>query len=164
MKLTDTQSKLLHAAAHHPEHLLTDFPANLKGGARLKVLTALQNSGCIHPQGKTDDGAIRFAITAAGYEALGIQMPQAASTPTALPTAQPASTQVSPVTREGTKQATLIGLLRRPEGATLGQMVDVTGWQSHTVRGTMAGALKKKLGLTIVSAKTTGAERTYRIT
>lgn len=163
MKLTDTQRKLLHAAAHHPEHLLTDFPVNLKGGARLKVLTALQKSGCIHPQGKTDDGAIRFAITAAGYEALGLQMPHPAPTQTVLPTAQPASTQVSPVTRDGTKQATLIGLLRRPEGATLGQMVEATGWQSHTVRGTLAGALKKKLGLTIVSAKTTGAERTYRI-
>jgi len=160
MKLTDTQSKLLHAAAHHPEHLLIDFPANLKGGARLKVLTALQNSGCIHLQDKTDDGAIRFAITAVGYGALGLQMPQAVLTPAAAPAAQPAS---PPVTREGTKQATLIGLLRRPEGATLGQMVDATGWQSHTVRGTLAGALKKKLGLTIVSAKTTGAERTYRI-
>ena len=88
MKLTDTQSKLLHAAAHHPEQLLTDFPANVKGGARLKVLTALQNSGCIHPQGKTDDGSIRFAITAAGYEALGLQMPQAAPTPTAAPAAR----------------------------------------------------------------------------
>jgi len=160
MKLTDTQNKLLHAAAHHPEQLLTDFPANVKGGARLKVLTALQNSGCIHPQGKTDDGSIRFAITAAGYEALGLQMPHPAPTPTAAPAAQPAS---PPITREGTKQATLIGLLRRPEGATLGQMVEATGWQSHTVRGTLAGALKKKLGLVIVSAKTTGAERTYRI-
>ena len=59
--------------------------------------------------------------------------------------------------------ATLIGLLRRAEGATLGQMVEATGWQSHTVRGTLAGALKKKLGLTIVSAKTDGPERTYRI-
>ena len=38
MQLTDTQSKLLHAAAQHPEHLLTDFPANLKGGARLKEI------------------------------------------------------------------------------------------------------------------------------
>jgi hypothetical protein len=160
MKLTDTQSKLLHAAAHHPEHLLTDFPANLKGGARLKVLTALQNSEWIHPQGKTEDSAIRFGITAAGFAALGLQIPVPASPTQAATTAQPTAT---PVTREGTKQATLIGLLRRPEGATLGQMVEATGWQSHTVRGTLAGALKKKLGLTIVSAKTTGAERTYRI-
>lgn len=160
MKLTDTQSKLLQAATQHPEHLLTDFPANLKGGARLKVLTALQNAGCIHPMGQTDDGAIRFAITAAGFEALGLQMPQPTSTP---PTATAPQAASKPVTREGTKQATLIGLLRRPEGATLGQMVEATGWQSHTVRGTLAGALKKKLGLTIVSAKTTGAERTYRI-
>jgi hypothetical protein len=161
MQLTETQSTLLRAAAAHPEHLLTDFPATLKGGARLKVLTALQNSGCIRPQGQTEDGAVCFAITAAGFAALGLQAPQPASpTPTAAPAAQPAST---PVTREGTKQATLIGLLRRPEGATLGQMVEATGWQSHTVRGTLAGALKKKLGLVIVSDKTAGAQRTYRI-
>ena len=163
MQLTDTQSKLLHAAAQHPEHLLTDFPANLKGGARLKVLTALQNAGCIHPMGKTDDGAIRFAITAAGFEALGLQAPQPVPTPPTAPTAPVAQAATTPATREGTKQATLIGLLRRAEGATLGQMVEATGWQSHTVRGTLAGALKKKLGLTIVSAKTAGAERTYRI-
>jgi hypothetical protein len=163
MQLTDTQSKLLHAAALHPEHLLTDFPANLKGGARLKVLTALQNSGCIHPMGQTDDGAIRFAITAAGFEALGLQAPQPVSAPPTAPTTPVASPAATPVTREGTKQAALIGLLRRPEGATLGQMVEATGWQSHTVRGTLAGALKKKLGLTIVSAKIIGAERTYRI-
>jgi hypothetical protein len=160
MQLTETQSTLLRAAAHHPEHLLTDFPATLKGGARIKVLTALQKSGCIQLQGQTEDGAACFAITAAGFAALGLQAQQPASpTPTA-PVSQPTAT---PLTREGTKQATLIGLLRRPEGATLGQMVEATGWQSHTVRGTLAGALKKKLGLVIVSDKTAGAQRTYRI-
>ena len=160
MQLTETQSTLLRTAAHHPEHLLTDFPATLKGGARIKVLTSLQNSGCIRPQGQTEDGAVCFAITAAGFAALGLPAPRPASPTPTSPAPQPTAT---PLTREGTKQATLIGLLRRPEGATLGQMVEATGWQSHTVRGTLAGALKKKLGLVIVSDKTTGAQRTYRI-
>ena len=57
----------------------------------------------------------------------------------------------------------MIELLKRPDGATLNQLVEVTGWQAHTVRGAMAGALKKKLGLTITSDKATGQERTYRI-
>jgi hypothetical protein len=42
-------------------------------------------------------------------------------------------------------------------------MVQATGWQQHTVRGCMAGALKKKLGLNIVSEKADGQQRTYRI-
>jgi hypothetical protein len=66
-------------------------------------------------------------------------------------------------TRDNTKQATMIAMLRRPEGATIAQLCAVTGWQAHTVRGAFAGAFKKKLGLTLVSEKTKGAERVYRI-
>jgi hypothetical protein len=49
-------------------------------------------------------------------------------------------------TLDGTKQAQLIAMLRRPAGATIAQIVEATGWQPHTVRGAFAGALKKKLG------------------
>ena len=66
-------------------------------------------------------------------------------------------------TRDNTKQATLIALLRRPEGATIAQLSSALGWQAHTVRGALAGALKKKLGLTLVSEKVKGEERVYRI-
>lgn len=66
-------------------------------------------------------------------------------------------------TREGTKQATLIAMLRAPEGATIQQIVDATGWQPHTVRGAMAGALKKKLGLIVTSEKVEGRGRVYRL-
>ena len=65
--------------------------------------------------------------------------------------------------REGSKQSVLIELMKRPEGATLPQMVEATGWQAHTVRGCMAGTLKKKLGLTIDSVKESGGERVYRV-
>jgi hypothetical protein len=66
-------------------------------------------------------------------------------------------------TREGTKQAQLIAMLKRPEGATIEQIVAATGWQPHTVRGAFAGALKKRLGLTVASEKVQGGERVYRI-
>ena len=56
----------------------------------------------------------------------------------------------------GTKQAQLIAMLRRKEGATIAQIVAATGWQPHTVRGAFAGALKKKLGLTVTSEKVEG--------
>ncbi|CAK0739352.1 putative DUF3489 domain-containing protein [Azospirillaceae bacterium] len=63
----------------------------------------------------------------------------------------------------GGKQAQVIEMLRRPEGATIAQMVAATGWQSHTCRGVLAGALKKRLGLTIVSAKEASGQRIYRL-
>ena len=54
-------------------------------------------------------------------------------------------------------------MLQRPEGATIRQICEATGWQQHTVRGTFAGAFKKKLGLTITSGKEQGGERVYRV-
>lgn len=67
-------------------------------------------------------------------------------------------------TRQNSKQAVVIAMLQRPEGATISQICAATGWQAHTVRGTFAGAFKKKLGLTITSHKDKGGERVYRIT
>ena len=54
-------------------------------------------------------------------------------------------------------------MLGRPEGATIAEIVAATGWQPHTVRGAFAGALKKRLGLTVTSEKVDGGERVYRI-
>jgi hypothetical protein len=78
-----------------------------------------------------------------------------------------------PTPRAGTKQALMIELLKRPEGATVEQIAAATGWQHHTIRGAISGALKKKLGLTIEATRTrevgpnkTGAKgsaTTYRI-
>jgi hypothetical protein len=66
----------------------------------------------------------------------------------------------SPARPKG-KLGALLALLLRPEGATLAVMQDATGWQAHSVRGAMSGALKKKLGFTISSEKTDGG-RVYR--
>ena len=54
-------------------------------------------------------------------------------------------------------------MLRRPEGATVDQIMAATGWQRHTVRGAFAGAIKKKLGLAIASEKVEGGARVYRV-
>jgi hypothetical protein len=51
------------------------------------------------------------------------------------------------------KQDEVIAMLRRPEGATVDEVANATGWQRHTVRGVFSGTLKKKLGLAIASAK-----------
>jgi hypothetical protein len=62
-----------------------------------------------------------------------------------------------------TKLARLEALLRRPEGATLDQISTSIGWQAHSVRGAMSGALKKKQGFTITSDKAEDGQRIYRI-
>jgi hypothetical protein len=79
-----------------------------------------------------------------------------------------------PTPRTGTKQAQMIELLKRPEGATVEQIAAATGWQHHTIRGAISGALKKKLGLTVEATRTRevgpnqtgakGSSTVYRIT
>ena len=67
-----------------------------------------------------------------------------------------------PDAQRPTKQAEVIAMLRRPEGVTVDEVASATGWQRHTVRGVFSGTLKKKLGLTIASAKEERG-RVYRI-
>jgi Protein of unknown function (DUF3489) len=79
-----------------------------------------------------------------------------------------------PTPRAGTKQAQMIEMLKRPEGATVEQIAEATGWQHHTIRGAISGALKKKLGLTVEATRTRevgpnktgakGSSTVYRIT
>ena len=64
--------------------------------------------------------------------------------------------------RVSTEQDAVIAMLQRPEGATVDEVASATGWQRHTVRGVFSGALKKKLGLTLASAKEERG-RVYRI-
>ena len=64
--------------------------------------------------------------------------------------------------REGSKTAQVVAMLQRKNGATLAEIMDKMGWQRHTVRGLMAGAMKKA-GHNVESFKPEGGERTYRI-
>jgi len=90
---------------------------------------------------------------------------EAEDAPTGAPAVDGAATAAGKARRPraGAKQATLIAMLRRPEGATIDEIRRETGWQAHTVRGAISGALKKKLGLAIVSEKVDGRGRAYRI-
>ena len=65
--------------------------------------------------------------------------------------------------RDGTKGSTIVDLLKLKGGATIAELTKATGWQAHSVRGFLSGAIKKKAGLTIDSEKGNDGERRYRI-
>jgi len=75
------------------------------------------------------------------------------------PKATPPSSSKS---RSNTKQAQLLALMRRSQGATIEEIATATGWQNHSVRGVISGALKKRLGLTVTS-KQEKRGRVYRV-
>ena len=98
-----------------------------------------------------------------------------ALTPTAAPVAAPVApkkaksakettaTDVAKPAREGSKKAIVLELLRRAEGTTLAEIMSATGWQAHSVRGFLSGALGKKMGLSVESVKTPEGARAYRL-
>jgi hypothetical protein len=155
--LSKTQYDILEHAIDHNDGQIAWFPDNVKGGARHKVIQGLLNKALI-----TRKGNDNWSVTAEGYVALGRDMPA----PTALhpdPEMVAAVAPDRPRTRATSKQAAVIRMLQRPEGATIAQICSATGWQAHTVRGTFAGAFKKKLGFNLTSDKPDGGERTYRL-
>ena len=146
IKLTATQQAILNHAHQHTAGRIDWFPETLKGGAKAKTVESIVKAGLISQNKRAT------VMTKAAYAALGIEPPLVESKK---------PDQIK--TRENSKQAQVIALLKRPEGATITQICEATGWQPHTVRGAFAGSLKKKLGLTIVSVKDENAERVYRI-
>jgi Protein of unknown function (DUF3489) len=175
-KLSDTQLVILSAAAKRPTLLALPLPTRLKGGAAHKVIKPLISEGLLEEVAanvqrddpvwrETGDGhRMSLIITAAGLEAICVDSGSAPakSRPAKTPRPLTASPQ-RPKHRADTKQAEMIALLHRAKGATLDELVNATGWQAHTVRGAMAGALKKRHGLTIVSEKIETRGRVYRI-
>ena len=151
--LTPAQHAILAYAHQHEAGRITWFPEHIKGGARAKVLEGLRARDLIEQAGAD------LLISAAGYAALGVEPPKPQVEQAAEVVEAPAPRR----TRDNSKQAQVIAMLKRPEGATIAQICAATGWQQHTVRGTFAGAFKKKLGLALASDKPQGGERVYRI-
>ena len=76
---------------------------------------------------------------------------------------QATAKDATPTTRDGSKKAIVLDLLKRPEGATLKDIMSATAWQAHSVRGFISGGLGKKMGITVESFKSETGERAYRI-
>lgn len=155
-KISPAQSLLLRTAARNPDGRVIP-PDTLRGGARVKVLTALLQRGWIKP---ADDGHV---MTDAGYAAIGRQRPVPPDDVQPVDTTNDLQLLEGIPVRSGTKLAALVIALRRPQGATSLQLMLATGWQPHTVRGAISGMLRKKLGLNVVLAQNESGERVYRV-
>jgi hypothetical protein len=171
-KLSDTQSVILSAASQRTDRIALPLPKSLKGGAAHKVVNALIDKGLLEEVKanrkindpiwrETEDArAVTLVVTDAGLAAIGIEVEHQK---TKTQKSEPKTTPTERKIREGTKQALVIEMLRRPDGATIAEIVEATSWASHTTRGFLAGAIKKKLGLTIESTKDDARGRIYRL-
>jgi hypothetical protein len=174
-KLTDTQTIILSAGAQRPENIALPLPKGLAGAAAKMAVSRMIEHGWLQEVDanlrrneplwrETGDGhGTTLVVTDAGLLAIGIQPVVVKTRVASCGIANAGSEVKNPTMRTGTKQALLISLLRRPEGVTMPEIVAATGWQAHSARGAMSGALGKKLGLVVVSAKEDARGRVYRI-
>ena len=183
-QLSDTQAIILSAAAQRPERIALPLPESLRGGAAAKVVGTMIAKGLLQEAEvnlrrgepvwrETGDGhGTTLIATDAGLAAIGIEPDEGETAPASATEAPPEgpagdsdaeAAHSTRTPRAGTKQAALIAMLRASDGATIGEITAATGWQAHTVRGAIAGALKKKLGLDVTSEKVEGRGRVYRV-
>jgi hypothetical protein len=185
-KLTDTQAAILRAAAAREGHNVLPLPGSLRGGAAAKVVDTMIAKGLVEEVDadlrigepvwrETGDGhGTTLVATETGLAAIGIAPESADSAPTGATEAPAEDTETDAAAetkpahkerkpREGTKQALLIEMLRAETGATIAEIAETLEWQAHTVRGAIAGALKKRLGIDVTSEKIEGRGRVYRL-
>jgi hypothetical protein len=187
-QLSDSQLVVLTAACQRPDRCVFPVTAKLKGNAAGNVLKSLLKKQLIKEvRAKREDtawrddeqhGRMTLVVTPAAFAALGIDVadeatepePDATATPFAKaaaapkgrrPTKSPEPTERR--TRPNTKQAKLVAMLQRAKGATIDELAEALEWQPHTIRGAIAGALKKKLGLEVTSDKDEKRGRVYRV-
>jgi hypothetical protein len=184
-KLTDTQLVILSSAAQHDDCAVLPLPKSFKirGAAVTKTLESLLKKGMLVETPADRDAVIwrsgnngqrtTLIIADAGIAALD---GEAAGRPSKVRTrkrrshagsktvATKTNGAASPnAARAGTKQALLIDLLKRKDGATVDEAAKALGWQAHSIRGAISGALKKEPGLTVSSRTVDGRGRVYRI-
>ena len=174
-KLTETQTTILNAGSKREGNIAMPLPKGLAGAAAKMAVAKMIEHGLLQEVDanlrkgeplwrETGDGhGTTLVVTDAGLLAIGID-PVVVKTMTAIHkhTAE-APAPKPPTPRPGTKQAMLIALLQAPQGATMEEIIAATGWLAHTARGAMSGALGKKLGLVVTSAREEDRGRVYRV-
>ena len=174
-KLTETQTIILSAGAQRPDNIALPLPKGLAGAAAKMAVSKMIEHGWLQEVDanlrrneplwrETGDGhGTTLVVTDAGLLAIGIE-PVVVKTVAAIREhAAKAATPKPPIQRTGTKQAQVIAMLQRPEGATIAEIVEATSWQAHSARGAISGVVKKKLGFVVGSTKEGGRGMVYRI-
>ena len=160
IELSDNQRHVLEMAVNTSGYV-EDYPTGLLGGARTSVVRALLRHGLVEPH---DAG---YRLTGAGWAAAGCAPPE----PAMPEVDEPGSDNGGHVSYAATAPADppkqnrlelVVGLLSRPAGATIPQIMAATNWQAHSVRGFFAGTVRKK-GYPLTSSKEGKQERVYRI-
>ncbi len=187
MKLTDSQLVILSTAARHENGAVLPLSKSLRlnaGAVTLVLKSLLKHKLVVESEAANDAVAWRedkaghrlaLAITSEGLKAIGVdalpeQKNEAAPVAKGARKTAKASAKAKPIPkaqkkapREGSKLSKLIDLMRRKTGATIDEAMKATGWQQHSVRGAISGALKKKMGLEVTSSMIDGRGRVYRI-
>lgn len=166
IQLSDAQAVILSSACAREDGAIFPITASLKGGAVGNVCKSLLKNALIEEIPATDlntvyrhdeeRGPVTLRATPLAYSALGIT-----DTPVGEPAAEPAPKAIHQ--RSATKQEALIKMLRAEGGATIEEIGAALLWRSHTVRGAIAGTLKKKLGLEVISEKVENRGRVYKL-
>lgn len=167
--LTDTQRVILASAAARADHRVLPPPSTLNknAGAITLCLRAALTSGLLMEVasepgdvnwGTAQDGApTTLVITELGLTSIGLAGgDQGEASP-------PSSAPATAAPRIGSKLAVLIDRLSTEDGATIDELMLATGWQKHSIRGAMSGALKAKRKLEVTSEVVDGKGRVYRI-
>ena len=175
IKLTETQTIILTAGAKRPDNIAMPLPKELAGAAAKMAVTKMIERGWLQEVDanlrrgeplwrETGDGhGTTLVVTDAGLLAIGIE-PVVVKTVVAMREhAAKAAVPKPPNQRVGTKQAKLIAMLQRPEGASTAEIVAATGWMGHSARGAISGVLKKKLALPVTSGKVEGRGTVYKL-
>lgn len=175
IKLTETQITILSAGAQRRDNIALPLPKGLAGAAAKMAVNKMIERGWLQEVNanlrwgeplwrETGNGhGTTLVVTEAGLLAIGFETMVVKTRVASCEVANAEPEVKHPIPRTGTKQALLISMLQRPEGTTMKEIIASTGWQAHSARGALSGALGKKLGLVVTSAKEADRGRVYRI-
>lgn len=175
---TETHRRILEAASRRSDLLALPLPDGLNGAVARTVVDKLLELGWLEevPANTRNkkplwretqvQGGLTLVATEVGLAAIGIdpivcRAVSRARRKVALSVSEDAPRPVS--IRGGTKQARLVEMLRRGEGASLPEICLATGWQAHSARGAISGTIRKKLGLQVEAVTEPERGRVYRI-
>ncbi len=171
-QLSETQTIILSTAAERDGYrVLPTLPAIKKNkGAIASMLKGFLRRGFLTEEPADegdeiwrtdpDNGRLVLVLSPAGFEAVNIElkaMPQQKR-----PVIKRTKLVSMPTAKADTKIGVLLDLLRRKEGMTINDAIAATGWQAHSVRGSMSGAIRKKFGFDVTSNQAERG-RVYRI-